>query len=98
MLPRRCVPTQLEAIEDVVFYCLGLYDKGAVLLRTSSAVDMGFGKSMGIEGQAPAGDTPEAVARNILKCLGAFIKDLATVHQVGAPGVGRQAGRLCRLM
>jgi hypothetical protein len=76
------VPTQLEAIEDVVFYCMGLYNKGAVLLRTNSAVDMGFGRSMGIEGQAPAGDTPEAVASNILKCLGAFIKEMATVHQV----------------
>ncbi len=76
------MPTQLEAIEDVVFYCMGLYNKGAVLLRTNSAVDMGFGRSMGIEGQAPAGDTPEAVASNILKCLGAFIKEMATVHQV----------------
>ncbi len=89
------VPAHLEAIEDVVFETMGLGKQEGGLLRSASgAVDPQLSVGMGIAGAQPAGDTPEAVAATILHHLGAFIREMATVHQVGARDA-RGARALC---
>jgi hypothetical protein len=92
------VPTHLEAIEDVVFDTMGLglgEQESGLLRSTSGAVDPQFGADLGIAGAQPAGGTPEAVAATILQHLGAFIREMATVHQVRAAQGVCDVGAAC---